>query len=456
MNDKHVTSRDAAELRRRAEQRLQEEHLETSLEGMHADTLRLVHELQVHRVELELQNEELQRARETVEAGLEKYSDLYDFAPIGYMTFDREGRIFEANLTAASLLGIERSRLVDKNLGRWVASEAVPAFKDFLTKVFRSQHQESCELTLLRDNRYPVEVRIEVRIEAAMAASGRECRAMIMDIAERKRIEKDRIILSKLESTGVLAGGMAQDYGALLNTILLNLELAQTVTSPREEFLTRRLQAAESAALLAKELTRQLASFAPLGAPVRKATPLAEVVLDSIRSVLSGHPVRCDYSETEALWPAYVDVLQIGLALKNLILNAREAMPLGGVISVRAENVVLRSGEVPSLPQGEYIRVTIVDRGKGIVRDALPRIFDPYFSTKQPGNRRGLGLGLSICHTVVRKHGGAIALESTIGVGTTALIYLPACAGSGDPLRRSPQQSPHAQWIELGSPAPRQ
>jgi CheY-like chemotaxis protein len=116
-----------------------------------------------------------------------------------------------------------------------------------------------------------------------------------------------------------------------------------------------------------------------------------------------------------------------------MVLNAREAMPQGGVVSVRAENVVLGSHNKPSLPPGDYVRVSIADRGGGIAKEMLPKIFDPYFSTKQRGDQKGMGLGLTICHTVIQKHGGAIDVESELGVGTTFHIHLPASRkGLGD------------------------
>ena len=129
----------AAELRRRAEERLREQHPETGQAQTDADTQRLVHELQVHQIELEMQNEELQKARDEMEAGLEKFSDLYDFAPVGFLTLDREGTIREANLTSASLLGIERSRLVKRRFGFCVSAADLPAFNAFLTRVFESK-----------------------------------------------------------------------------------------------------------------------------------------------------------------------------------------------------------------------------------------------------------------------------------------------------------------------------
>ena len=200
-----------------------------------------------------------------------------------------------------------------------------------------------------------------------MAASGRECRAVVTDITEHKRAEEDRLILNKLESTGILAGGIAHDFNNLLTVILLNLDLAQALIPPGEE-LAHLLEEAKQAALTSGGLTQQLITFAKGGAPVRKPTRLSGVIQESVRLALSGSRVRCEFSLAEDLWLAEVDAGQIGQVIRNLVLNAREAMPEGGVISVRAENVVLGPHEHPSLPPGDYVRVSIADQGGGIVQ----------------------------------------------------------------------------------------
>ena len=411
----------AAELRRRAEERLRERPPETRQAPTEADTRRLVHELQVHQVELEMQNEELQKARDEMEAGLEKFTDLYDFAPVGFLTLDREGTIREANLTSANLLGIERARLVNRRLGVCVSAADLPAFNAFLTRVFESKARQSCEMTLPKEGKPPV----TVRIEAAVAASGQECRAVLDDITEHKRADEDRLILNTLESTGILAAGIAHDFNNLLTMILLNLELAQTLIPPGEE-LAHHLEQAKQAGLMATGLTQQLVTFAAGGAPVRKLTRLVELIEASVLLAASGSRLRCDFSLAEDLWPAEVDAIQIGQVIRNLVLNAREAKPTGGAISVRAENVVLGPSENPSLPPGDYVRVSVTDWGGGIPKEVLPKIFDPYFSTKQRGTQKGMGLGLTICHTILQKHGGAIAVESEPGVGATFRLHLPA------------------------------
>jgi two-component system, cell cycle sensor histidine kinase and response regulator CckA len=190
MNKDHDQSADAAELRRRAEERLSKKRkIQRSEAGNRStadDTARLIHELQVHEIELEMQNEELRKARAQGETLLAQYTDLYDFAPAGYLILDREGGIRQVNLTAAQLLGVERSQLVNRRFGLFVTESDRRTFGDFLQKVFAGQAKEGCEVTLRRENSQPV----VVRISGLRSVDGQECRAVAVDITEHKRQEK--------------------------------------------------------------------------------------------------------------------------------------------------------------------------------------------------------------------------------------------------------------------------
>ena len=385
-----------------------------------ADTQKLLHELQVHQIELEMQNEELQKARHEIEEGLEKYSDLYDFAPVGYLTLDPEGAILEANLTAASLLVLPRSQLVKQRLVIFISPEDRPPFDAFLQRVFASKDQQEHETKLLRKEQ-PV---AEVRLRANLFGSGLACRVILSDITRQKQAEADRLVIQKLESTGILAGGIAHDFNNLLTVILLSLEMAGLHTPPNGP-LTDRLEAAKKAALLAHGLTEQLITFAEGGMPVRQTTRLQGVVHEAVRLALddAGWPV--EFQAADDLWLVEVDHGQIGQVIRNIILNARDAMPDGGRISVRMENVLMAPPEISALPAGRYIRVSIADQGGGMTPEVLPRIFDPYFSTKQRGGQKGMGLGLTICHAIIRKHGGAITVDSPVGTGATFHLFLP-------------------------------
>ncbi len=440
---------EAVELRRCAEARLGEQQRKKGAtdpgQASEVDPLSLVHELQVHQIELEMQNEETQSARDEIAAALEKYSDLYDFAPVGYLTLDRPGTILEANLTGADLFGIERSRLLRTHLDLHVSPPDRPALGSFLDRVFKSRNKESCEITILREGTSPLEVQMEGRA----AASGRECRTTISSIAERRRVEEDRLIFSKLESTGILAGGIAHDFNNLLTIILLNLELVRML-GPAGKDWPRHLEEAKRAALNSRELALQLITFAKGGAPVREVTRLSGLIQASVKAVLSGSPVRCDVQLAHDLWPAEVDGGQIGQAIRNILLNAREAMPRGGSITLRAENLVLGPHADPPLPSGDYVQVSIADQGGGITKEVLQRIYDPYFSTKQRGDQKGMGLGLSVSMAIIQKHGGTIVAESEVGVGTTFRLYLPAMreiVTQGEPSTGSPRSQPGRELV---------
>ena len=422
MKPKPPPTTDTAALRRYAEERLTEQRPEAGPSHAEADAQRLVHELQVHQIELELQNEELQQARDEVEAEREKFSDLYDFAPVGYVTLDCAGSICEANLAGAAVLGSERSRLVQRRFRLFVSATHRSEFNDFLAKVFATRAREACELTLQLEGKPPV----EVRLEAAATASGQACRVVLLDITDRKQAEADRLLRGKLESAVLLAVGMAEDYSRLLTVTLLNLELARELVPPTEDFLAQRLATAEKAALQAQELTRQLGGLARPGVPPRTVTAPAGVLQAAVQTALSGSPVRCDCSLAGNLWPVAMDAWQVGQCFRNLLVNAREAMPRKGVVSIRAANQALDARTDLPLPPGDYVRVTISDQGGGVAQAVLPKIFDPYFTTKPPTTHPGTGLGLTVCQAVVQQHGGAIRVQSELGAGTTFDLYLPA------------------------------
>ncbi len=431
---------DPAEMRRRAEARLREQQnrqgAQTGAQPSESDPRRLPHELEVHQVELEMQNEELLEARDKIEAMLEKYTDLYDFAPVGYLTLDVTGDILEANLAASKLLEVAPSALVNRRLGLFVSATDLSVFGVFLKHVFASKVRQRCEITLTVEGRPP----LAVELEGIAFESGQACRLTLTDVTELKRSEADHLILNKLESTGILAAGIAHDFNNLLAVILLNLELAEML-NPSVKELAQCLEDAKKSALKTKSLTAQLLTFAEGGAPVRRAMLLAGLIQESVQQALSGSEVRGEFSLAGELWPAEVDKAQMGQVIRGLALNAREAMPQGGVLSVRAENVVLKAAEHPSLAAGNYVRVRLADQGVGIPKEVLPRIFDPYFSTKQRGDRKGMGLGLTICHSIVQKHEGAITVESAVGVGTTFDIYLPAAGKlSSDPVMVEPER----------------
>ena len=244
---------------------------------------------------------------------------------------------------------------------------------------------------------------------------------VLRDVTSRSQLEAELLRASKLESIGVLAGGIAHDFNNLLAIVMGNLTLALMDEKTAATGGTW-LRSAEQGVLRARELTQQLLTFAKGGEPVRTAVSLTEVLRDAAQFALHGAAVKCEFEMAANVRPADADKGQIGQVVQNLVINAVQAMPEGGVIRLSLRNDTLKTGQVPSLPAGDYVRIEIADSGRGIPPEHLAHIFEPFFTTKVQGS----GLGLATVHSVVRKHRGYVAVESVVGRGTTFQIWLPA------------------------------
>ncbi len=241
------------------------------------------------------------------------------------------------------------------------------------------------------------------------------------DITDRERLENEAIKAQRLESVGTLAGGIAHDFNNLLTAILGNISLLRRhleQTPGVQEYL----QAAEQASLRARDLTSQLLTFSRGGAPVKQLVAMDRLLQEAADLTMHGSNVRYELRIAEDLWSAEVDAGQISQVIGNLLINADQAMPEGGIISILADNVTLASNNLLLLPPGSYIRIRIRDQGTGIAPEYLDRIFDPYFTTKNEGN----GLGLASSYSIVRNHRGVISVDSRPGAGSTFTIHLPA------------------------------
>jgi signal transduction histidine kinase/CheY-like chemotaxis protein len=239
---------------------------------------------------------------------------------------------------------------------------------------------------------------------------------------DTSRAELERV--RQLESIAALSGGIAHDYNNLLTAILGNISLAQTYVQPGDT-LAPLLQASYDATLVAKDLTQKLISFSKGGKPITEAAALGPLVQSATEFTLSGSNIRCQYELTDDLWTVHVNKTQIGQAIHNLVLNAREAMPAGGMLWVSTQNCPKRLSPLDAEVR-DYVKICFVDQGPGIANECLERIFDPYFTTKPMGKAKGKGLGLSICHSIIRQHGGDIEVATQTNGGTTMCVFLPA------------------------------
>ncbi len=241
------------------------------------------------------------------------------------------------------------------------------------------------------------------------------------DTTAQCQMEDEMQRMEKFESLGLLAGGIAHDFNNLLTAILGNVSLAKMHLEAGHKSFDK-LSDAENAAKRATELTYQLLTFAKGGAPIKKPASLSEIVKETCLFAMSGSNVKCRFAIPPSLWSADVDKGQMSQVFNNLLINAIHAMPNGGTVHIGYENVTLRDNQVATLTKGDYVKITFRDEGIGIPEQNLPKIFDPYYTTKALGS----GLGLATVTSIINRHGGHITAESKIGVGTTFTLFIPA------------------------------
>jgi len=228
----------------------------------------------------------------------------------------------------------------------------------------------------------------------------------------------------KLESLGILAGGIAHDFNNLMTGVLGNISLIKSCPV-RPDKVCQIPASMEKAALKTKDLIRQLLTFSKGGSPIKKIASIVEITQESAGFVLSGSNVKCQFSIPDDISAVNIDEGQMGQVINNIVINAIHAMPEGGIVEIRFENITIAENNSMRLGKGQYVRTSIEDHGVGIPKEYLPKIFDPYFTTK----KEGTGLGLATAYSIIKKHDGLITVESEVGTGTTFHIYLPVIEG---------------------------
>lgn len=426
-----------AELRLKAEERLRQGVVPADVQWSEPDLQRVVHELQVHQVELELQNEELRDARDEIEHVAQKYEDLYDFAPVGYLTLDAEGVIRSINLTGAKLLGVERSLLVNRRLGTFVPVAQRPAFASLLDGVFRQHTKEILEFSIegLSD---PA---VHVRLEAVPVGMSPLCRAAISDISELRLAQIERIRLEgelrqaqKMEAMGTLVGGIAHDFNNILTPIMAYADLALSKLTPDSE-----VHHDISQVLLAAERAKELVGWLMAAGRDRSTAPAVSVDLAAViqETILLARPtippmIRVMVDVAPGCGPVLGAPVHLQRVLLNLLANARDAMEdRGGTIRVELRSVAgehLPAEALGGVRQGTWIVLSVIDTGAGMAPGVAERVFDPYFSTK--GQGKGCGLGLAVAYGLIASIGGEIRVHSSPGQGARFDVLLPETKAS--------------------------
>jgi len=275
---------------------------------------------------------------------------------------------------------------------------------------------------------------------------------VITDISERKRLEDQLQQAHKMEAISTLTGGIAHDYNNLLAIIMGNLSMAREEMEPHS-VIAGLLHEMEKASSKARDLTHQLMTLSRGGHPMKERGSIESLLKEILLEVKAHEGIEYTLSIQDDLWPVEYDSRQMHFAISNILINAVESMPQRGTITIQVENQVIvdksNDSAVP-LNNGKYVRISIKDEGRGIPKKHLNKIFDPYFSTKERGEQKGMGMGLTTAYAVVQKHDGNIMVNSTTGVGTIVTIYLPAeCAESKAPGAKRDDTTPS---ISSGQP----
>jgi PAS domain S-box-containing protein len=399
----------------------------------------LIHDLHTHQIELEMQNEELRQAQADLAEVRDRYTDLYDFAPVGYLTSDRKGRVVEANLTLATMLGMNRGKLIGQPLVAFAAgAESADVLRKYLASLLVSRVRESCEVVLKSADSGSFWAKLESEVNENAETGELQIRFAISDISEKRQAQEARFEMErkmfqaqKLESLGVLAGGIAHDFNNLLTGILGNADLALTQITDHSPVYENLIDI-DKASRRAADLCKQMLDYSGKGNLKLRPIDCSILVEEMTRLMDSSisKKVALVFELEEKLPAVNADPTQIRQIVMNLITNASEAIGESeGTITVSThliKNAAMAiNGDVVAAderPAGDCVCVAVRDTGCGMDAHTRGKIFDPFYTTKFTGR----GLGLASLLGIVRSHRGAVAVRSAPGEGTLFRVFLPA------------------------------
>ena len=345
-------------------------------------------------------------------------TDVLDAAPDSIFLRDPDGTYLYANETACKERGYTREEMLKLHVYQVVAPEAQAEVQDRIRIAFTKGKAFYNSVHIRKDgSKFPVEVHLSV-----VEHRGKKLiLSIVHNTSQRKRIEEELMRALKMESVVLLSSGIASQFNTLLTHIVGNLNILISETEPHTQ-QCRLLEETDKIVDKARELVRHLSSLSTSGVPLKKTSLVGPLLKDTTEYMLTGLNTWSNFFIADNLYPVELDQAQFIQAFSNIILNASQAMPKGGVINVTARNIHLEENEVSNLPEGNYVKLSVADKGHGISLDDVHHIFDPYFTTRQGK----VGLGLSIAYSIIRSHGGVITVESERGKGSIFNIFLPA------------------------------
>ncbi|MBT6228412.1 MAG: response regulator [Candidatus Scalindua sp.] len=408
------------QLRKKAEKML---NSDTALiENMSDEEVRkLAYELQVHQIELEMQNDELRKSQQALEESRDEYTDLYDFAPVGYVTVGEGKLILEANLRLASMLGRERGFLIKKPLSRFMIRESADKYYLCWRSALETKKHGTCEVAMVKKDDTTFYAQLECAFVPEEDGNPERCRITISDITERKEMEEALLQSEKLKSLGVITAGVAHEFNNLLAVILGTAELLDSGFEDDQDLkngLNDIIVAGQNGAGIVKDMLsyvksqeEDISNYAPydIRCLLEEAINFTRHRLESMAQAKRvGYQIdREDMREIPEILCSHAELLGVFI---NIINNALDAMPDGGRLSFSTSS------------NDDTVFISISDTGIGMSENVKKCIFDPFFTTRRP---EGTGLGMSMSYGTIARHGGKIEVESEKGNGATFNLSIP-------------------------------
>ncbi|QEE17074.1 PAS domain S-box protein [Promethearchaeum syntrophicum] len=340
----------------------------------------------------------------------------------GVITTDIDGKIVIYNKVAEELTGYNQNETLTRDI-----NEILNITDTISNERFEFNKLPKFELSdnLILTNKYDKKKEIAIKGSPILDKSEKTIGSVIVirDNDEKKKLEREILKTQKMESISILAGGIAHDFNNILTAILGNLSIAQIEVKDKTSNLSNIIDQTINATYRANKLTKQLLTFSKGGTPIKKIISIKSLIGETIHFALRGSKSKSFIRIAPDLWNVDIDEGQISQVINNIVINADQSMPNGGNVIVEAKNVVIEESiDEPSLSGKYFVQISIMDQGIGIPDEYLTKIFDPYFTTKQKGS----GLGLSVCYSIMKNHGGKITVDSVSGQGSIFYILLPA------------------------------
>ncbi len=364
-----------------------------------------------------------QRTEKAFAESEERFRVLFDTGAIGQALVSPEGMVSRANVALARTLGQTAEQLTGRSLLDFVHPDdcaAAEAMLDPSQAVGGTAASAGQDWRLIHAAQQPVWGQVN---GSWLYSDGKphSLALFVLDVTHRKNLEETVLRMERLKAVGTLAGGIAHDFNNILAAIMGNLSLATAMIEGDDSVATL-LRQAELAGMRARELTQQLITFAAGGSPIKAPISLEKIARDTAAYCLPRFGVVAEFDIEPDLCAVAGDAGQVGQVFQNLFVNAAEAVPNSGVITVRMRNCAAGQVEGPNGHLGRCVSVEVSDSGPGMTGPQLQRVFDAYYSTK----RRGSGLGLATVLSIIKRHDGHIEASSAVGLGTTMRFWLQA------------------------------